>query len=139
MLERSLTHLLDEAQSMNSPPAMHTAGPWRQGRTLPTPETRRWSKAALEANERRERLMVFSKFSPFDGGRSRIRIAICEREEDARLIASAPDLRAISTELDRLMLVIESAVRHSDPKNHAAIEALILANRSIVEKAKGVA
>ena len=43
-------------------------------------------------------------------------------------------LRANARELDRLMLVIESAVRHSDPINHAAVMALILANRDSVSK-----
>jgi hypothetical protein len=56
-------------------------------------------------------------------------------EEDARLIAAAPDLRAVAIELDLFMLVIESAVRHSDPKNHAAVMALILANRAALAKA----
>lgn len=38
-------------------------------------------------------------------------------------------LREVATELDRLMLVIESAVRHADPRNHASVMALILANK----------
>lgn len=38
-------------------------------------------------------------------------------------------LREVATELDRLMLVIESAVRHADPRNHASVMALIAANK----------
>jgi len=38
-------------------------------------------------------------------------------------------LREVATELDRLMLVIESAVRHADPRNHASVMALIRANK----------
>lgn len=48
---------------------------------------------------------------------------------------AAPDYHAVALELDRLMLVIESAVRHSDPANHAAVMALILANRAAIAKA----
>ena len=49
-------------------------------------------------------------------------------------VAEIERLRANARELDRLMLVIESAVRHSDPINHAAVMALILANRDSVSK-----
>lgn len=38
-------------------------------------------------------------------------------------------LREVATELDRLMLVIESAVRNADPRNHASVMALIFANK----------
>jgi hypothetical protein len=58
---------------------------------------------------------------------------------DMRLIAAAPDQHAVCLELDRLMLVIESAVRHSDPRNHAAVMALILANKAAIAKATGAA
>lgn len=70
----------------------HTAGPWAQGTTLTTPQTDRWSAKEWEANQRRERLMVFANFSFGDQGRSRRLIARCETEEDAQLIACAPEL-----------------------------------------------
>lgn len=66
----------------------HTHGPWSQGITLETEQTRRWTSEQIEENDRRERRMVFANFSPLDEGRSRIRIAICEREEDARRIVA---------------------------------------------------
>ena len=51
------------------------------------------------------------------------------REREA-LRKDAEGLRTVALELERLMLVIESAVRHSDPRNHAAVMALLLANKS---------
>ncbi len=36
--------------------------------------------------------MVFSGFTPLDEGRGRRRVAICDRPEDARLIAKAPEM-----------------------------------------------
>ena len=54
------------------------------------------------------------------------------RDEIARL-------RGAALELDRLMLVIESAVRHSDLRNHEAVMALILANHENVTRFHGAA
>jgi len=72
----------------------HTPVPWSQGYTLSTPQTRRWDAATITENDERERLMVFSGFSSEDAGRSRRLVAVCQRVEDARLIASAPELLA---------------------------------------------
>ena len=72
----------------------HTPGPWRQGFTVETPQTLQWSAEQIAANDSRERRMVFANFSALDEGRSRRRVAVCEREEDARLIAAAPELLA---------------------------------------------
>ena len=70
----------------------HTPGPWAQGRLLMTSSTYRWSAEAREKADHEERCMVFAYFSAMDEGRGRRRIAACETEEDARLIAAAPDL-----------------------------------------------
>lgn len=71
----------------------HTPGPWRQGITLGTPETRRWTTEQIEQNNERERCLVFARFTPLDAGRSRELVAhVFTSEEDARLIAAAPDL-----------------------------------------------
>ena len=70
----------------------HTPGPWSQGYTLATRQTRRWSPEEIAANDARERLMVFSGFTHLDEGRGRERVALCYRAEDARLIAAAPDM-----------------------------------------------
>lgn len=56
-------------------------------------------------------------------------------DEMAALRKNAQALRAVALELERLMLVIESAVRHSDPRNHAAVMALILANKAALAAA----
>ena len=70
----------------------YTPGPWSQGRTLMTSQTRRWSAAELTENDLVERRMVFANFLALDDGRSRRRVAVCESEADARLIAAAPEL-----------------------------------------------
>lgn len=54
---------------------------------------------------------------------------------NARLIAAAPELLAISQEMDRLMLVIESAARTADPGNHQSVLAALKANRAAIAKA----
>ena len=70
----------------------HTPGPWKQGITLTTPQTQRWSDAERTANDEIEKRKVFSGFSHLDGGRRRKLIAVCETKEDARLISEAPNL-----------------------------------------------
>ncbi len=70
----------------------HTPGPWTQGVTLVTRDTRQWSAEQIAANDAHERRMVFVNFSSSDEGRGRRLIATCEREEDAQLIADAPRL-----------------------------------------------
>ena len=70
----------------------HTPGPWSQGYTLATRQTRRWSPEEIAANDAHERLMVFSGFTHLDEGRGRERVALCYRAEDACLIAAAPEL-----------------------------------------------
>lgn len=62
-----------------------------------------------------------------------------DRLRAACKLAAAPDQHAVALELERLMLVIESAVRHSDPRNHAAVLALIIANKAAVKRAVGAA
>jgi len=58
-------------------------------------------------------------------------------EANARLIAAAPDLDAAAREIDRLLLVIESAVRNADPVHHEAVLAALKANRTAIAKASG--
>ena len=83
----------------------HTPGPWTQGRTLLTPQTRDWPEERWVENDKFERRMVFANFSSVDRGIGRVRIAVCESAEDARLIASAPDL------LDALELILSAEDR----------------------------
>ena len=58
-------------------------------------------------------------------------------EQDARLIAAAPDHHDAAREIDRLVLVIESAVRNADPGHHAEVLAALRANRAAIAKATG--
>ena len=58
-------------------------------------------------------------------------------EADARLIAAAPELLDAAVELDRLLLVIESAVRFADPTHSKAVLAALKANSAAISKAKG--
>lgn len=63
---------------------------------------------------------------------------IDRNEANARLIAASPDHHAVALELDRLMLVIESAVRRQDPSHSEAVVAMLKANRAAIAKATGV-
>lgn len=69
----------------------HWPGPWRQGKTLVTRQTRQWSPQQIAANDAIESLAVFANFTGQDEGRSRVLIARCERASDAKLVAMAPD------------------------------------------------
>jgi hypothetical protein len=80
---------MDEATKVTG---QHTPGPWRQGITLVTPQTRHWSKEQIGENDAHERLRVFAFFRDHDQGRSRELVAECRSEADARLIAAAPAL-----------------------------------------------
>lgn len=104
----------------------HTQGPWSQGITLNTAQTQRWSDAERAANNEIEKRMVFAGFSPFDEGRSRRRIAVCETKEDARLIAAAPDL----------LLAAQFIVDCSNPMSPQQEECWI-ALRAAIAKATG--
>ncbi|WP_299010023.1 hypothetical protein [uncultured Caulobacter sp.] len=77
---------------MSQRQANGTPGPWSQGVTLRTSATARWTADQFAENDLRERRMVFARFSARDGGRSRQLVAMCERPEDASLVAAAPDL-----------------------------------------------
>ena len=91
--------------------AKHTAGPWRS--EYPRIYSRDGAKL-IEVDE-----------------------VMCCTTHDANLIAAAPEHHAVALELDRLMLVIESAVRWQDPSHSAAVLAMLKANRAAIAKAKG--
>jgi len=57
-------------------------------------------------------------------------------EANANLFAAAPDMLAAGIEIDRLMLVIESAVRNDDKSHHAKVLAALKANRAAIAEAK---
>lgn len=71
-----------------------TPGPWRQGVTLVTDVTRRWTTEQVRANNAREELEVYAYLSEEDGGVRRELVARCVRVEDAELVAAAPLLLA---------------------------------------------
>lgn len=56
---------------------------------------------------------------------------------NARLIAAAPDHHAVALELDRLALVIDSAVRFADPAFKDEVQALLKANKAALARARG--
>lgn len=57
---------------------------------------------------------------------------------NARLISAAPELLAAAEEVYALSLVIESAVRNSDSRNHARILAALRVIRAAIVKAEAV-
>lgn len=59
------------------------------------------------------------------------------QQANAHLIAAAPDMLASAIEIDRLTLVIESAVRNFDPRNYAAVLSALRANIAAIKSAKG--
>lgn len=77
-----------------------TSGPWKQGATLTTAQTRRWTAAQMQANDAVERQRVFANFDFGDEGRSRVFIAETRAEANASLIAMAPELAARVIELE---------------------------------------
>ncbi|MGL4440593.1 MAG: hypothetical protein ACRCUE_15120 [Bosea sp. (in: a-proteobacteria)] len=92
----------------------HTPGPWKAGsKSVMAPETE--SRLGLDVR-------IF-------GGNTK------DNRANARLISAAPDQHAVALELDRLNLVIESAVRYASPRNQAEVMALIRANKAAVRKA----
>lgn len=56
---------------------------------------------------------------------------------DARLIAAAPDQHAGALEIDRLSLVILSAVNFADKPHLEAVSNALRANRAAISKALG--
>lgn len=62
-----------------------------------------------------------------------------DRDLDRRvnLIAAAPDHYAVALELDRLGLVIDSAIRFADPAFKDKVQALLRANRAAIARARG--
>ncbi|HEY4547811.1 MAG TPA: hypothetical protein VIG90_15515 [Pedomonas sp.] len=91
-----------------------------------TRTTRRWPEHERVQANARERRRVFANFSRLDEGRSRVLIAICEREEDAQLVAAAP---ALLEALEWALAEIEGRTRYTSPvqrencvnRAHAAI------------------
>jgi hypothetical protein len=67
----------------------HTPIPWRQGETLLTAQTKRWTEEQWAENDLVERLAVFAYFTSADQGRGRQRVATCTRVEDVTFIVRA--------------------------------------------------
>lgn len=75
----------------------HTPGPWKQGHTLATSETARWTPEQFAASDAIEARMVFANFNLSDKGKGRYLVAEAKDADDARLIAAAPELLAAQT------------------------------------------
>lgn len=95
----------------------HTPGPWAQGRLLMTHDVLRWTRAHQEEADALERRMVFARFTAGDFGRSRRRIAIAETEEDARLIAAAPELLEALQAMTHGLPELLEAIGYSDEED----------------------
>lgn len=62
---------------------------WRTGYFIQSARTAHWPKLQIDLNNETENRMVFENFKEEDKGRSRKKICICERKEDAELICKA--------------------------------------------------
>jgi len=58
------------------------------------------------------------------------------KETDAQMIVAAPEMLAACKAIDDLLLVIESAVRFSDRKNHEAVVKALVAVQAAVALAE---
>lgn len=97
----------------------HTPGPWT------IEEYGDDDAPALVIHKDSETRVCFMATAGSHGDPARI-------EADARLIAAAPSLLATAQEVDRLMLVIESAVRSAHAVEYDAILTALRANRDAV-------
>lgn len=59
------------------------------------------------------------------------------KEANARLIAASPDLFEALAEIDRLSLVILSAVNYADRDNLEAVSGVLKASRAALARARG--
>ena len=59
---------------------------WRQGITLITSNTRRWSKEQIDENNKIETRMVFENFNNENAGVNRKLVCICGTSEQAELV-----------------------------------------------------
>lgn len=92
----------------------HTPGPWRQGITLSTQRTRRWTQEQWDANEKHEKRLIFAEFHVDDEGTSRQIVAECRRPEDAEYIVRACNAyHAMLEALEYLMRSYNEASRNS--------------------------
>jgi len=99
MLKTNLLHTNPGEHTMEHTKTQttHTPGPWSVGRTLLTPETRKWSKEQIEKNDSIEEQFIFANFHAEDQGKGRICIASCHgfrgnNKANAKLISCAPEL-----------------------------------------------
>lgn len=100
---------------MNTDTKPHSPAPWTQGYTLITPQTRRWSKTQIAANDQIEKLLVFSKFTASDMGRSRELVCQVRNIEDVPLIVAAPEML-------HLLKMMEDALTNPRPGSSLHIE-----------------
>lgn len=84
---------------------------WDIGRTLMTSTTRRWSKEEINKNNYSESLMVFENFSPFDEGKSRKRVCVCDDPDTAiQIVKEHNDHESIIEENKRLREALENSL-----------------------------
>ena len=118
-----------------------TPGPWRQGITLATPRTRRWTAEQIEKNNAIERRMIFSNFTAADSGIGRQLIAqVLTSDADAALAAAAPDMLAALERMERQIL--RWAEQSANRTGYVEIPLCLLDDlretvRACIKKAKG--
>jgi hypothetical protein len=110
----------------------HTPGPWRSIIDDTGGQWSGWPLCIVSENGDDKSVVRTGGQWPYEWD-----AATSQREAvaNARLIAAAPDYHTAAREIDRLALVIESAVRFSDPTNLAAVRAALKANQAAIAKA----
>ena len=104
-----------------------TPGFWDVGRTLDTPQTRRWPKKVVSQNNAVERQRVFASFTPEDQGKGRILVADCSGSPDgdanARFIAAGPDMERGLIEIrNSIAFVLPSLPKKLQPGMQAIMD-----------------
>ena len=112
-----------------SPPST-CSGPWFVSGIRVTMDRQKWLRVLSETPEWE------IAYIPF-GDRTTEEYIRCTAH--ARLIAAAPDLHEAAREIDRLSLIILSAVNYADKANVETVSAALRSNRAAIAKAQVLA
>lgn len=118
--------------------AKHTPGPWRiaELHALGLFDNEGSAKVLAGVGDDSVAIASVAAHAPMKRGQGS-NLADPERDANAHLIAAATDLLTAAKEMDRWMLVIESAMRADAPRDHGAVLDALKANAAAIAKATG--